>query len=90
MEFLGCNGYPHQLKDAKKEFVVGDKYKVEWCRVGGWDHSVKFEGHPVAQNGVMFKLVADNGVIDDGPVLANARHMLSVLKRQWARLEALQ
>ncbi len=55
--FLGENGYDHDLAAAMKVFVTGAPYTVEAIEIGGWSHTIKFEGIPGWYNGVMFELI---------------------------------
>lgn len=56
MTFLGKNGYPFELEAALKIFTPGEKYRVHDCHVGGWSHSIQFDGVKGRFNGVMFEL----------------------------------
>lgn len=60
MRFLGKNGYDFQLADAKKHFSEGQILTVVGCRVGAFDHTIKFEEEPKRWfNGVMFEPHSD-------------------------------
>jgi len=64
MTFLGKNGYPFELEEAKKIFVVGNSYEVHDCDVGDWHHSIQFVGVKGRFNGVMFERVADSSPVE--------------------------
>ncbi len=59
MKFLGVNGYPFELEQAKKIFTVGQSYRVHACNVESWSHSVQFDGIKGWFNGVMFERTSE-------------------------------
>ena len=59
MKFLGVNGYPSELEEAKKIFTVGEVYRVHDCDVQSWSHSIQFDGVKGRYNGVMFELTTE-------------------------------
>lgn len=55
VRFLGCNGYPAQLEDAKKHFEVGQVLTLRAVNMFNWHTDYYFEEGPQhAFNSVMF------------------------------------
>ncbi len=67
MRFLGKNGYDAELERALDTFEIGAVLTVKDCRVGGWEHSVAFEGVQGRWNGVMFELLTPGKSQDGSP-----------------------
>jgi hypothetical protein len=53
--FLGRNGYDHQLKEARKVFLLDHIYTVESCDIGPWSSTLTFVGIDGSYNSVMFE-----------------------------------
>lgn len=60
IEFLGENGYPGELSDAKKELDTGKIYTVKHMKVGRSSSTVTLEENGKSYNTVMFKNISDD------------------------------
>jgi len=54
VRFLGCNGYPAELKEALSWFAPNEVLTVEACNISGWSSSYRFVGRSRLWNTVMF------------------------------------